>query len=248
MLLAGTVAVLASGIVSIACRNGGPAPPTVPAGPAVSPRIILLDALDLTGWSEKALGSRRPVRYTAIREEGRAWVRAESEDAASMWLRPIRFQPRDHPIVEWEWRVIRPPAAEDLTRKSGNDCCARVLFGFQGDWSQAGYFERRAVEEEVKATGREPPGTSLVYVWSLLEPVDRILDDAHVGARARVVVATSGTAAEGRRPVRRNLRDDYQRAFGAEPPPVVSVALLTDSDDTHGAATADYGSITARKE
>ena len=36
---------------------------------------------------------------------------------------------------------------------------------------------------------------------------------------------------------------DYREAFGEEPPPVVGIAIMSDSDNTGEKATAWYGDI-----
>ncbi len=41
---------------------------------------------------------------------------------------------------------------------------------------------------------------------------------------------------------------DYKKAFGESPPRINGVAIMTDSDDTNGSATAYYGDIIFRKE
>jgi hypothetical protein len=42
----------------------------------------------------------------------------------------------------------------------------------------------------------------------------------------------------------RNVYEDYRRLFGEEPPMIGAVALMTDTDNTGGEATAYYGDIT----
>jgi hypothetical protein len=41
----------------------------------------------------------------------------------------------------------------------------------------------------------------------------------------------------------RNVHEDYIKAFGAEPPLVSGVAIMTDTDNTGESATAYYGDI-----
>ena len=43
---------------------------------------------------------------------------------------------------------------------------------------------------------------------------------------------------------KRNVYEDYRKLFGEEPPEIGAVALMTDSDNTGGEATAYYGDIT----
>jgi hypothetical protein len=42
----------------------------------------------------------------------------------------------------------------------------------------------------------------------------------------------------------RNLCEDYRALFGEDPPEIGAVALMTDTDNTGGEATAYYGDIT----
>ena len=56
-----------------------------------------------------------------------------------------------------------------------------------------------------------------------------------------MIVVQSGTEGLGQwRDVRRNLREDYRRAFGAAPGPVVAVAVMTDTDNTGEVASGQY--------
>ncbi len=45
---------------------------------------------------------------------------------------------------------------------------------------------------------------------------------------------------------RRNVYQDYIRAFGQKPPKISDVAIMTDSDNTGESATAYFGDITFR--
>jgi len=46
---------------------------------------------------------------------------------------------------------------------------------------------------------------------------------------------------------RRNVLEDYRRAFGEEPSDIVAVGVMTDADDTRGKARAQYGDISFRQ-
>jgi hypothetical protein len=59
-----------------------------------------------------------------------------------------------------------------------------------------------------------------------------------------MIVVESGDAKAGTWvDERRNLLDDYRRAFGEDPPKVSGVAIMTDTDNTGETATAWYGDI-----
>ena len=42
---------------------------------------------------------------------------------------------------------------------------------------------------------------------------------------------------------KRNIAEDFQKAFGQKPPLISSVAIMTDTDNTKESATAYYGDI-----
>ena len=50
------------------------------------------------------------------------------------------------------------------------------------------------------------------------------------------------------REFRRNVLEDYRRAFGEEPSDIVSVGVMTDADHTPDKARTQYGDITFRPE
>ena len=45
----------------------------------------------------------------------------------------------------------------------------------------------------------------------------------------------------------RNLYEDYQKAFGDDPPMISGVAIMTDTDDTQESAVAYYGDVVFKR-
>jgi hypothetical protein len=82
-----------------------------------------------------------------------------------------------------------------------------------------------------------------MYIWANDLPRETLLRNAHTG-RVRMIVVGSGTQRLGEWvTVRRNLLEDYRRAFGEEPWDVVAIGVMTDSDNTRSRARAYYGDI-----
>ena len=87
-----------------------------------------------------------------------------------------------------------------------------------------------------------------MYVWANELPVEMVLPSPHFD-RIRLIVVESGAAHLGRwRDYRRNVLEDYRRAFGEEPGDIVSVGVLTDADNTRHVAHAYYGDIRLRSK
>ncbi|MGH7368039.1 MAG: DUF3047 domain-containing protein [Candidatus Rokuibacteriota bacterium] len=211
---------------------GGFTPPTDPTAPP-------------PGW--EPLTFSRVARHTryAVVLEGDKWVlRAESDGAASGLYRPLDLDPRVYRVLSWRWKVERVLARSDPRRKEGDDYAARVYVAFQYDPDTASLWERARFGAYRLFYGRYPPGLALNYVWESRLPAGTVLDNAYT-ARAKIVVARSGAAEAGRWVTEtRNVYEDYRRIVGGEPPRIVGVAVMTDTDDTRERAVAYYDAIT----
>jgi len=64
-----------------------------------------------------------------------------------------------------------------------------------------------------------------------------------------IVVLDSGPSSLGRWiQQRRNLAEDYKRAFASQPGNLIAIAIKTDSDSTRSSARADYDDIQLTRE
>jgi hypothetical protein len=82
-----------------------------------------------------------------------------------------------------------------------------------------------------------------MYVWDTrTEPDTLVLNNR--SDRIRKIVIESGPAHVGQwRSYKRNVRDDFRRAFGEEPGALIGVAVMTDTDNTQSRAEAWYGEV-----
>jgi hypothetical protein len=84
---------------------------------------------------------------------------------------------------------------------------------------------------------------SLVYVWSSHQPVDSLWENPYTG-NARHIAVRSGPEQTGQwLEENRNVREDWERAFGDVIDGIDAVAIMTDTDDSGLAASAWYGDI-----
>ena len=123
------------------------------------------------------------------------------------------------------------------------DAAARVMFGFSGDAATLPARTRMMFDLAEALTGERPPYATLMYVWDNQAPVGSVIVNPRTD-RIRKIVVDTGPADLGRwRDHRRDLRADFRRAFGEDPGPLVSVAMMTDSDNTASQARAWYGTV-----
>lgn len=230
--LLGLLLAAAAGRAAEPLRLGDFTPPTDAAAPPA-------------GWEPLTFPRvPRHTRYTVVLE-GQKWVlRAESDAAASALYRPLDLDPKVHQVLSWRWKVAGVLAKADPRRREGDDYAARVYVAFQYDPAGASIWERSRFGAYRLLHGRYPPGLVLNYVWESRLPVGTVLDNAYT-ARAKIVVVRSGAAEAGRWVTEtRDVYEDYRRIMGGEPPRIVGIALMTDTDDTGERAVAHYDALT----
>ncbi len=202
---------------------------SVPLVPPFIPRISSpivwsepFDLLDSNRWREIELAGH--TQYQAVTLDGRACLKAESRAAASILVSQVEFNPDTHEWLSWDWRVDRHVAEEALDRPEGSDAAARVYV----------YFKSKGLPWQKR---------NLDYVWSATQPVGTILTSAY-SSMSKIIVVESGTVHLGQwRHVERNVEDDYRQAFGDDPPDVVAIGLMTDTDNTQGEAIAYFDDV-----
>lgn len=189
------------------------------------------------GWAHRALSIlKRDTVYTLAQEDGHTVLRGTADGSASMYL--MRFDPAvDVPAtLRWRWKTGALVPGADNRDKSLEDAPLRVIVGFDGDLSTLPSSEKGILLADL-------PYATLMYIWSDHVAVESVIPSAHT-SRVKMLVVASGVRGLGHwQTVRRNLAADYRRAFGAAPGRVLSVAVMTDTDNTGASAVGEYADI-----
>ena len=187
------------------------------------------------------------TRYDLVTDEGVVVVRAVSEAAASGWIRKIQIDPMAFPILEWRWKVRNVLEKGDVTRKEGDDYPARIYITFAYDPSKLSFMDRVKYKAAKLMYGEYPPTGAINYIWGNHVAVDTIVPNPYTD-RAMMIAVESGTGKIDQWvSQKRNLLEDYRKAFHTDPPPISGVAIMTDTDNTGESATAYYGDIVFRQ-
>ncbi len=189
---------------------------------ALPPEILVDGYRDgLSPWKEKSFSGRTDYRIVDS-DRGRV-IRAESRAAASGLYREIRFDPREYPVLAWSWKIQGVLEKGDETKKAGDDYAARVYVVFP-----TALFWRTKV---------------LNYIWANKLPKGDSVPNPFL-KNAMMIAVESGNSQAGRWvEEKRNLVEDYRKAFGTDPPEAQAVAIMTDTDNTGESAVAWYGLI-----
>jgi hypothetical protein len=166
-----------------------------------------------------------------------------SEHSASLWRRHVHLAPASLGRVRFSWWVQDVIAGASVADAAREDAPARVIFAFAGDRARLPLRTRMLFDLAEALTGEQPPFATLMYVWDAHAPVGSVIINPR-SDRIRKIVVDSGPAELRRwRDHQRDLTADFRLAFGEEPGTLTSIALMTDSDNTHSQAQAWYGPV-----
>jgi hypothetical protein len=201
-----------------------------------------------SGWRVWTLsGLKRPTEYRLVDHEGRTVVLARSRAGASGLVFPIALDLREYPYLHWHWKVPALIEGADNSQRHTEDSPVRIVITFDGDRTTLPLEERLFADNFRLFTRQEFPYAILMYIWENRAPVGRVIDNLHT-SRIKMIVADTGAENLGKwRAETRNVYDDFRRAFGEEPPPIRSIGIMTDSDNTGADAEGYYGDITFQR-
>jgi hypothetical protein len=183
------------------------------------------------------------TQYQLVSENGQQVVRAMADDSASGLIHRLTLTPGDSLTLRWRWKVSNVYEGGDARQKSGDDYPARIYVAFRFQPDQAGFFERAKRKAAELLFGAALPGNAINYIWANRVPVGETIANPYT-EKTMMIAVNSGTSMVGQWvTVERDIVADYRQAFGESPPPVVGVAIMTDSDNTGEKATAWYGDL-----
>lgn len=163
------------------------------------------------------------TEYTVVKENGNPVLQAHAESSASGLGAKAEFSIKPGTTFSWRWKLDKtPPGATDDAKKTF-DHTVRLFVAFK--------------------TSIGPPRT-INYVWSARTPVGKTFHHPSSG-RARFIVLESGDGKAGQWiKESRDLFADWKQLFGNDDPPsVVSIGLMTDSDGTGSTVTGWYDDL-----
>jgi hypothetical protein len=188
-----------------------------------------------------------PTMYRVVQLGESTALEADAAEGGSGLHRKIRIDLKRHPVLEWRWRVPADPQTK-FEVSSRSSPLVRLSLAFHGDPAKLDLEDRVKLRLAKALTVNGLPYASLLYVWMYNVPVGTVLHSPHTD-RVRMIVVESGAGRLGEWvSIRRNVLEDYRRAFGEEPSDVLAVGLMTDPGDDGSRRRSFYGDITFRSD
>jgi hypothetical protein len=185
----------------------------------------------------------RHTTYRLVRDGRQTVVQAVSVASASGMIYAYHGPAEQHPWISWRWKIAHVLQKGDVATREGDDYAARIYVAFEYTPAGRSWGQRMRYHAARLAAGARLPGSVINYIWANKAPVGTIVANPFAD-QAKMIVIRSGNASAGRWVAeKRNLVRDYQASFGQNPPPVMGIAIMTDTDNTGESTTAWYGDI-----
>ena len=181
------------------------------------------------GWKGQNWGSPK-YDFTIVNDDGRKALHLKSTNEGSTVSKDIKGKVnlKETPVLEWSWKVTVLPKGGDSCKKATDDQAAQIFVV----WPRF----PEAVRSRI-----------IGYVWDSTAPVGKICKSEKTGT-VTYIVLRSGTAELGKWVTeRRNILEDFKKAYEdtADDPAAVSVAI--DSNDTNSTSESYMGPILFKK-
>jgi hypothetical protein len=182
----------------------------------------------LDNWEAKEFKGQ--TNYQLVDLAGTRVLKAESVTSASGLFNEQRIDLQKTPVMNWRWH-IENRLGNDINEqtKSGDDYAARVYVVVNGG---VAFWETKAIN----------------YVWSSTSPTGKVWPNAYAYAGANgkmmmIALRSSSDQTGTWYTEKRNILADLKHQFGEDIRYIDAVAIMTDTDDSHGKVTAYYGDI-----
>jgi Protein of unknown function (DUF3047) len=181
------------------------------------------------GWLGGQTWGLPQYDMTIEENEGHRVLHLKSKIESSAVRRDVRGRVnlKETPILEWRWKAIALPKNGDCRKKATDDQAAQLYVV----WPRF----PEAVRSQI-----------LGYIWDSTAPAGSIVKSEKTST-VTYVVLRSGAADLGKWITeRRNVLEDYQKIYGAQPDNPGYISIAIDSDDTVSSAESVFGSILFR--
>lgn len=237
-----------------ACSSMPPLPNQDAAGqslPFVSTWTLPVNAADegpsaqakASAWRHYAFPGKQATQYTLTRKEGRDVMEATADSSASLVRQTVHIAPDQLHNIRFSWKVPDLIPGADLASRDLADSPVRIVLAFEGDRSR--FSAKNAMLSELSRviTGEPMPYAILMYVWCNTRAPGSVIMSPRTDRIREFVVESGAKNLNQWLDYDRNIRADFEKAFGEAPGALVGIGIMTDTDNTHTKTHAWYGQV-----
>ena len=180
------------------------------------------------GWRTQSWGNPK-YEFEVVGESPTRVLHLVSNGDSSTINKDIKIDCKDHPVLQWRWKLVELPKGGDARKKATDDQALQLYVTFPRF--------PNAVRSRVVG-----------YIWDTTAPAGTIVKSQKT-ALVTYVVMRSGDADIGKWVTEtRNVCQDYKKIYGEEPEEKVeALSIGIDSDDTRSRAEGYVAEILFRK-
>ena len=200
-------------------------------------------AKDTAQWDKVVLPGKLRTAYRLERQPQGYALQAQAESSASMLRQRLRIAPEQLGRLTFDCRVERLIPGADMLQRETEDSPVRLILVFEGD--RQSFTPKNAMLSELthSLTGEPMPYATLMYVWCNQCPSESVIVNPRTD-RIRKLAVESGPGQVGTwLSYTRDIRADFEKAFGEAPGALLGVGLMTDTDNTRSTTRAWYGRV-----
>lgn len=209
----------------------------------MEPRSLAQAPADLPKWHHYRLPGKSASEYAFARVDGRDAMAVTATSSASLLRQNVRIVPEGLSRIKFSWKVPELISMADLAVRDNADSPVRVVLVFEGDRSR--FSAKNAMLSELAHTlsGEPLPYATLMYVWCNTREPGSVITSPRTDRIRKIVVESGAKNLNLWMDYERNIRVDFEKAFGEAPGALVGVGIMTDSDNTRTTTRAWYGGI-----
>jgi len=194
-------------------------------------------------WEHQTFKGRAATDYRGTQHQGRPALHAHSRSGSSLLRHRLQWPADRVGTLQFSWFVEELRPEFDLTDREAEDAVARVILTFDGDRNRLPARDRALSELAQLVTGEPMPYATLMYVWDHQHPEGTVVRHPAT-SRIRMLVVRSGPDGLGRwQDIERDVRADFEHAFGEAPVTLTGIGLMTDANNTRQTAQAWFGPV-----
>jgi hypothetical protein len=204
---------------------------------------LQFSAQDKSQWQAMRLPGKLLTAYRVAPQGPRDALLAEAASSASMLRQALYIPPEQLGALQFDWRVDQLIAGADMRQRETEDSPVRLILVFEGDRQRFSTQNNLLSELTLSLTGEPLPYATLMYVWCNDCPAGSVIVNPRTD-RIRKLAVESGAGRVGQwLSYRRDIRADFEQAFGEPPGALLGLAIMTDTDNTRSTTRAWYGAI-----